>query len=109
MYQNGKRIEGYLEKRLHKRKMKDRHAKKYAYGPKQQYTWTQLLAYHADEPGALDYWREYYLAKKECKNAASRRIRNIIRAKIARGDYEDMDLPQSAEYRKYYDYQGEVW
>ena len=91
MYENGKRVEGYQKKRLHKRKMKASYAKTYFYGDG-EYTWKMLVTEYKDEPRMkwghpLDYWKDYSLTEqrsmaKEQTNRALRREFNNYKNKI---------------------------
>ena len=122
MYENGKRVNGYQKKRLHKRKVKNSYAKIYCYGDG-EYTWRMLVTEFKDEPREkwghpLDYWKDYSLTEQRsmAKNQTNRTLRrefNNYKNLICLEDIEDfmdyMPYLSNADYRKYFDYAWTVW
>lgn len=122
MYENGKRVNGYQRKRLHKRKVKQSYAKTWYYGDG-QYEWNLLVLQYKDEPRSkwghpLDYWKDCNLTGPRCyaksqTNSVLRRKFNDECRKALLEDFDDTydDLPRVANgnYRKYYDYSWTVW
>ncbi len=122
MYENGRRVNGYQRKRLHKRKVKKSYAKTWYYGDG-EYAWNYLVIQYKDEPRSkwghpLDYWKEISLsgprahAKKQTNKALRREFKNH-ESKIVLAEFEDSmeHLPRLAngDYRRYYDYSWTVW
>lgn len=122
MYENGRRVNGYQRKRLHKRKMKKSYAKTWCWGNTET-NWNSMVLMYKDEPRAkwghpLDYWKEYSLSNprtfsKKKTNRTLRRDFNNLSRKIIYSDFEDTHdyLPKvsNGTYRKYYDYDYNVW
>ena len=122
MYENGRRINGYQKKRLHKRKVKKAYAKTYCWGSG-EYSWSMMVAKYRDEPRdrwghPLDYWKDYSLtgprryAKSQTNNVLRREFKNQCQ-KAMLADFDDTYdyMPQivNGTYRKYYDYTWTVW
>lgn len=122
MYENGRRINGYQKKRLHKRKVKKAYAKTYCWGSG-EYSWSMMVAKYRDKPRdhwghPLDYWKDYSLtgsrcyAKSQTNNILRREFKNQCR-KAMLADFDDTYdyMPQIVKgtYRKYYDYDWTVW
>lgn len=116
MYENGKRVNNYSKKRLHKQKMKNHFAKIWFWGSAEMSYNTIERFYNRRFPGeSIDYWKRWYFSGKRrlAKDNTNRKLRQLGRehcqkAKIA--DIEEMArLPQGSEYQKYFDYGWEVW
>lgn len=122
MYQNGKRVNGYPKKRLHKRKQKERYAKKYCWG-NHEVSWQTLENAYRDTPGygryhPLNYWREFSLSGP--RSYAKQQTNNVLRTKfkaenkkiLTAYDVDDLDcFPRltNSNYRKYYEYSWTIW
>ena len=110
MYENGKRVNGYQKKRLHKRKVKNSYAKIYCYGDG-EYTWRMLVTEFKDEPRMkwghpLDYWKNYSLTEqrsmaKEQTNRALRREFNNFKNKIVLEEIEDLGMQAGGYYETF--------
>ena len=93
MYENGKRVNGYHRKKIHKRILKKKHRIWYA-------------DYHTDNTNAdKEYWKQFYLTgpRKVAKDCTNRKIRRTYN-KYNMLNTEDMARPTNAMYRKYFDY-----
>ncbi|MBE5925673.1 MAG: hypothetical protein E7270_01680 [Lachnospiraceae bacterium] len=114
MYENGRRLNQYRRKRLHKRKMKERYAKKYfwyGYG-----TWNEMVIRFKDEERwknwhPLDYWREhsnsdgnYY---KFVKKQANRKVRRALKREMME-DHDDIPTRRGCRHKRYYDLAWEL-
>lgn len=114
MYQDGVSVRGYNKKRIHKRKCKNRYAKKFYPGPR-FCSWNSIVIQYRDEEPwkyhPLNYWREYHLSKrrKEAKRMTNRSIRRYHNQMIHHYSHDDMSLPQRGGYQKYEDYWWYVW
>ena len=114
MYENGRRVNGYQRKRLHKRKIKKAYAKTWYYGDG-EYAWNILVAQYKDEPRSkwghpLDYWKDISIsgprsyAKKQTNKAIRRQFRNCEREML-----DEIPRLTKGYYRRYYDYAWTVW
>lgn len=122
MYENGKRVEGYQKKRLHKRKVKTAYAKTYCWG-NSEYSWSMMVTEYKDVPRErwghpLDYWKDFSLTgpRKYAKSQTNSTLRREFNNQCRRALLEDFDetydyMPQVANgnYRKYFDYAWTVW
>ena len=116
MYENGRRINGHQKKRLHKRKMKDRYAKKWYYGETEA-SWKELVLKYEDEPRTkwghpLDYWKDY--SRSDLRTEAKNRTNRSIRREFSNNKdqitlEEDFPVIKKGKYRRYYDYAWNVW
>ena len=114
MYQNGKRVNGYQRKRLHKRKVKQSYAKSWIYGDGMT-AWNNLVIEFKDEPRTkwghpLDYWKDYSRSdlRQEAKRQTNRALRREFKD-ILRNEFDDFPKLASGEYKRYYDYGWTVW
>lgn len=119
MYQDGVRVNGHCKKRLHKKKMKERYAKKcaYWYGSPE---WNEIVAkYKNQEPTKyghpLDYWKEFSLSelRKRAKHCSNSKLRSECKKEIccmAKDDeaMENYDAMHGATYQKHFDYRNEI-
>ncbi len=108
MYENGKRIKGYQRKRLHKRKIKGAYANIYSWDD-----WTEFVSKHKDEPRnswghPLDYWKKFSLSERRtyAKAQTNRRIRRHFRDYVGT---EDIEYLSNSEYKRFFDYNWEVF
>lgn len=122
MYQNGKRVNGYPKKRLHKRKQKEKYAKKYIYGDS-EVSWDTLKSIYKDTPKIgryhpLNYWRDFSLsgprayAKQQTNSVLRSRFKAEKKEILMAYDVDDLEyLPRltNSNYRKYYEYKWTVW
>lgn len=109
MYENGKQINHYANKMIHKRKLKDKYCRSWIGNPRCA-SWEDYFA-HADDWDDLKYWKEWYLSgprrfAKCCTNSA---LRSGFREEFSQEDLEDLYAPQHGEYRKSFDYMWSVW
>ena len=103
MYENGKQINHYANKMIHKKKMKQG----FLHGPYrwQHTTWEDFTA-HLGPYDTTDYWKTCYLsgvrayAAYKCK----RKIRADFRRDAVKKYYSQMYAPQHGEYKKIADY-----
>lgn len=102
MYENGKRIQGYQKKRLHKRRMRNGYAK--AYGKD---NWKVLMI---DAPFHC-YWKEpnisglYSYAKGRTNDILRNNFKNLSRKALLVLDFDEEELYGNltkGKYRKYY-------
>lgn len=120
MYENGRRIEGYRKKRLHKRKQKNTYAKTWSYGDRESgMDWTALkiyafnrakTRYGSDADYTLDYWKYYNSSKQRtaAKRETARRARQQFRERVNTcADWEEFEGLDP--YKKIFDYDWEVW
>lgn len=122
MYENGKRVNGYRRKRMHKRKMKQSYAKTWVYGDGMS-AWNTLVLEYKDTPAArwghpLNYWKDcsHTTARQFAKHQTDHTLRrefNNVRNKVILADPEDFmeEVPtlSRGEYRRYFDYGWTVW
>lgn len=112
MYENGKRVNGYHRKRIHKQESKNKFAKTWWYGNSAG-DWNQMVIDYLRDPEyrSLDYWKTFYLSgcRKVAKTSTSRRLRNIFKSYVAREDYDNIPVLNNADYRKYFDYDWTIW
>ena len=118
MYENGKRVNGYKRKRIHKRKMKQRHADSWFYGSgSKTMSWPEFKAYAENAlangecpESILDYWKATYLteARQSAKRETARRSRQQFREAVNKcADWEEFaSLPP---YHRVFDYAWEIW
>ena len=121
MYENGKRVNGYKRKRIHKRKMKQRHADNWFYGSgSKTMSWPEFKAYAEAQMAdpiygefrshILDYWKTSYLTgpRQYAKRETARRSRQQFREAVNKcADWNDFEgLPS---YHKVFDYAWTVW
>lgn len=122
MYENGQRVNGYRKKRLHKRKMKQRHADTWFYGDGSSpaMSWPEFKAYAEKQladpiygqfrTSILDYWKTTYLSerRKYAKKETARRARQQFREAVNKcADFSEFEgLPA---YHRLFDYGWEVW
>ena len=92
MYENGRQVNRYANKKKHKRKMK---------------RWSGYL----NDLDGLPYWKTYYLSGRRgfAKEWTNRRLRSKFREEVAQQDYENMSAPHCGEYRKHFDYAWTIW
>lgn len=109
MYENGKQINHYASKMIHKRKQKNKYRRSY-FGGYICASWEDYAA-HAYEFNDLKYWREWYLSgpRQFARDCTNQKLRSSFREEISKEDYEDMYAPQNGEYRKFFDYAWTVW
>lgn len=103
MYQNGARIKGYLRKRLHKRKMKDRISEKVS---NSKDSWSAVKEYYPY------YWKEYFLSerRKYAKRTTNRAIRQEFNDMYGKIVFDEYELNNNLNaYRRYCDYNWEVF
>lgn len=103
MYQNGKQLNRYAAKMIHKKRMKDRYMN-YPYGGLHT-SWADYVA-HASLWDDLEYWRYYDLSgvRAYASLCSKRVLRNKFRTEIAAIDFEDMYAPQHGNFKKHFDY-----
>lgn len=109
VYENGKQINHYANKMIHKRKLKDKYRRSWIGNPRCA-SWEDYFA-HADDWDDLKYWKEWYLSgsrrfAKCCTNSA---LRSGFREEFSHEDYENMYAPQNSEYKRLFDYMWSVW
>ena len=107
MYENGRQINRYANKMIHKRKMK----RKFLEGGYISYAgWDSYVA-HSNERTWLEYWKYYYISgtREFARRCTRRKIRAGFRQDLARLDVEDMFAPQRGQYKKFFDYAWTVW
>ena len=92
MYENGKQVNRYAAKMIHKRRQKNLCRRKY-FGGIRGSSWEDYVA-HLGERDSL----KYYLSGP--KGFAKRQTNRVLRSRLRKEDH----LPQGAEYRKYFDY-----
>lgn len=116
MYENGRRVNGKPRKRIHKRKMQEKHARKWG----QPQGWKQMKVQYAHWTDSahdpLRYWKDYSLSgpRQYAKDCTNSKLRAVIRDEVARAlkDAEFMETCESmrgAQYRKRYDYDWTIW
>ena len=113
MYENGRRIDGYRKKRLHKRKLKRRYAKKYYLGDHETDWNTLAIRYENRWGSSPEYWKDNYLSgpRKYARRSTSRKIRSQFKSDISKcKDFEDHSPAiHHGKYRKYFDYDWTIW
>ena len=119
MYENGYRVNGFRKKRLHKRKMQQRHIDSWFYGDGSPgaMSWNAFKAYvekTANEgypvSDALEYWKTYYASgrRQQAKRETARRSRQEFREAVNKCvDFDEFD--GLTAYHRMYDYAWEVW
>ena len=119
MYENGKRVNGYQKKRLHKRKIKNTYAKTWYWG-NGQYDWDMMVIEYKDEPRSrwghpLDYWKDFSLtgprsyAKEQTNSIIRREYKDYCRRALIDNIYDFTPNMSNGTYRKYFDYDWTVW
>ena len=120
MYENGKRLNRYARMMLHKRNMKKRYAKQWAYGSGSTDWNTLVIQFRNSHPGTdclqPNYWKDFYLSgsRQYAKGATNWKLRakwhnDSSRILLNYNDESDCSRIFGGEYRKYYDYIGTVW
>lgn len=123
MYENGRRVNGYFKKHIHKNKIKQRYINTWLYGKNRKsnlMAWPEFKAYVekiSSRPiygcyynHALKYWKQYYLtgSRKYSKRETARRARQQFREAISKCiDWNDFD--GLTPYHKNFDYSWTVW
>ena len=109
VYENGKRMNHYANKMIHKRRQKNHFLTKGFPGVCSA-SWADYKA-HADDFDSLKYWKVYYLSglRKFARTQTNRVLRARLRSDIAAADYNNMHAPQHAEYQKSFDYLWTIW
>lgn len=109
MYENGRQMNRYANKMIHKRKQKNLYRRLW-FGGFQASSWEDYAA-HARDSDPLKYWKTYYLSGP--KRYAKQQTNNIARARfredVSSTEYEDMYAPQRAEYQRFFDFCWTVW
>lgn len=119
MYQNGQRVQGYNEERLHKNKMREHYAQQHYRGTE---SWNSLREKWEDKETPshycyhpLDYWKTFYLsgcrdyAKSETSSVLRAQNRKIAHAALYADDYDDIPMLRNGDYKRYYDYDWCIW
>lgn len=115
MYENGKRVNGYHRKMLHKRAMKDKYVKTWFYGHISGLSWEEFLKYIRSRDwyseDDLHYWRTFYLSgcRSYAKYCTARKIRSVTKQAVTKQDYDDILNIDRGMYRKYFDYDWTIW
>ena len=109
MYENGKQINHYANKMIHKRNQKNKYRRDWFRGLRCS-SWEDYVA-HAKEWDDLKYWKEFYLSdlRKCASDFTNSKLRTEFRNELANCDYEDMIAPQHSDYKKYFDYALFIW
>ena len=109
MYENGKQMNRYANKMIHKRKLKDIYRRNWRGDPRAA-SWEDFVS-HADEWDDLRYWREWYLSgpRKFAKGCTNKALRSGFPEEFSQEDLEDLYAPQHGEYKKSFDYMWSVW
>ena len=96
MYENGRRLNRHRRQYLHKRKMKERYARKYfCYGGYRDWN-EMLIMYREQDPdmkwNPLDYWREWYKGDytKFMEKQARRRTRRALKREMMEDDWDNV-------------------
>lgn len=108
MYENGKRMNSYSKKRLHKQKMKNHFAKIWFWGDAEMSYNTIELFYARHFPGeTIDYWKRWHFSgkRKLAKDNTNRKLRQLGRKKCHQAKIADIEeigrFADNAEYRRY--------
>lgn len=109
MYENGKQMNRYANKMIHKRKQKKKYTRSYFRGYRGA-SWEDYCA-HAEEWDDLEYWKEWYLSgsRKFASECTNSKLRSCLKNDLSHMDYEEMYAPQHGEYKKFFDYAWTVW
>lgn len=112
MYENGRRLNQYRRKRLHKRKMKERYAKKYFWYGYGYGTWNEMVIRFKDEEPKkwghpLDYWHEYSNSDQFIKKQANRKVRRALKREMME-DHDDVPTRRGCHHKRYYDLAWEL-
>ena len=109
MYENGRKVNHYAAKMIHKKRQKNLSRRKWAGGFACS-SWEDYVA-HVHQYWSLDYWKTHYFSgpKKYAKDQTNSILRAKFRRENANADYESMYAPQHSEYQKYFDYAWSVW
>ncbi len=110
MYENGKQLNRYANKMIHKRKQKDNCRRKW-FGGLSCSSWEDYKAHAWEHNNSLEYWKTYYLSgpRKFARDQTNSALRRKFRDEFASDDYENMYAPQCAEYQKFFDYAYSIW
>lgn len=104
MYENGKQLNRYANKMLHKRKMKI----SYIRAPYNwSYTsWEDYIA-HLKDYDSTDYWRTCYLSgsREYARYLSRKKLRQIFRQEVCKKDFDEIYAPQYGDYKRY----SEFW
>lgn len=103
MYENGKQLNRYANKMLHKRKMKQSYLKRgyfCHYG-----SWSSYIAW-LGEFDSVEYWKTWYLtgAREYADYKSRKKIRQSFRQEVYKKDFDEIYAPQRGEYKKYSEY-----
>ena len=109
MYENGRQVNRYANKMIHKRNLK----RKYLIGGlfwRGYISWEQYVGC-ADGRDWLRYWDTFYISGRRgyARYCSRRKIRADFRQQVAHGDYENMYAPHGGQYKKFFDYAWTVW
>ena len=109
MYENGKQMNRYANKMIHKRKLKDKFRNDWFRRPCA--SWEDYAAHRDEYFDDLRYWRISYDSgvRKFASDCSNSRLRSEYKNELAHVDYEDMYAPQHADYRKHFDYWWTIW
>lgn len=113
----------YAMKRIHKRKLEERFAKRYMASPcnvrllrdrlireaEESESW--WLVKHPPRNKGWEYWQAFDLSGRRgfAKKYSDKRIRQKYRQMIKKMDLEDVTAPRGADYEKEFDYTWTIW
>lgn len=109
MYENGRQMNRYANKLIHKRKQKNLYRRGW-FGGFRASSWEDYAA-HAGEYDPLTYWKTCYLSgpRKFAKGQTNSIRRSKFRTELSSADYENMHALQRSEYKRFFDYWYCIW
>ena len=104
MYQNGKQLNRYAAKMIHKQTMKRQYLNKvWGFGLGQ--SWEDYAA-HCSDPWYLRYWKlwDFTGSRAVARWCSNKKLRAEFREDAARADWDNIYAPQCGNYTKHVDY-----
>lgn len=104
MYENGRQLNRYAAKMIHKKRQKRNYTRNFLGGFRCK-SWEDYVA-HANKRDDLRYWRQWYLSnvRRFASEYSNSVIRSQFRTEKQCDNYEEMYAPQYSHYKKYFDY-----
>lgn len=105
MYENGRQVNRYAAKMIHKKKLKKLYRRYWWGRGLKGNSWEDYVA-HADEDDDLEYWKVWYLsgARKFASDCSNSKLRSMFKNELSYDDYDDMTSLHHSQYKKYFDY-----
>ena len=108
MYENGKQMNRYANKMIHKQKIKNKYRRDWFRRPCA--SWEDFSA-HRYEWDDLRYWRISYDtgSRRFASDCSNSKLRAEFKEELAHMEYEEMYAPQKGNYKKHFDYWWTIW